>query len=36
MKKIYVTPLMEVTKLEMQAIMAASGPGGGDANAHIQ
>ena len=33
MKKIYVTPLMEVTKLEMQAIMAASGPGGGDAQA---
>lgn len=26
-------PLMEVTELEMQAIMAASGPGGGDAQA---
>lgn len=33
MKKMYVMPLMEVTELEMQAIMAASGPGGGDAQA---
>ena len=34
MKKMYVTPLMEVTEMEIQAaIAAASGPGGGDAQA---